>query len=45
VIVRLDLEDDRQPLADVDGAGVLAGSLEDVRASVGSWRSNAFDVL
>src|SRR5207302_9714848 len=31
MIVRLDLEDDGQPIADIDGAGILAGSLEHVR--------------
>ena len=30
--MRLDLEDDREPVADVDRAGVLARPLQDVRA-------------
>jgi len=32
MVVRLDLEDDRQAVADVDGARVLARALQNVRA-------------
>ncbi len=32
VVVRLDLEHRAQPVADVDGAGILAGPLDDARA-------------
>ena len=32
MVVRFDLEDRRQPVADVDGAGVLAGPLQHARA-------------
>ena len=35
VVVALDLEDHRPAVADVDGAGVLAGPLQDARARLG----------
>jgi hypothetical protein len=33
VVVRLDLERDREPVTDVDDAGVLAGALQDALAA------------
>ena len=37
MVVRFDLEDGGKPVADVDGAGILAWSLQDARPSVGSF--------
>ena len=45
VVVRLDLEHACESVADVDGAGVLARSLEHARALVGSVPSSGLLVL
>jgi hypothetical protein len=45
VVVRLDLERDRQAAADVDRAGVLARPQHEPRALVGSVRSSSLECL
>ena len=45
VVVALDLERHREPVADVDRAGVLAGALQDPGPSVGKARSSGLVCL